>query len=237
MAKVTREKFKTMHNVFDEFTNRTIYKLINQGHFEGLESPISIGKEANIFSAVTKWGNRVIVKIYRLEACDSNKMYEYIRKDPRFGELKGKKRIIIFHWVQREYRNMLKARNLGAKVPTAYTFLNNVIVMEFIGKGGEPAPKLKDLAPKNKKKFFDKMVADLRKMYLGGLVHADASAFNVLNYEDNPVFIDFSQGTVLDDPDALTYLKRDVFNLCNHFQKIGLKADADKTYEKIVKKK
>jgi len=62
-----REKFKTRHDVFDEFTNRTIFKLITEGHFRGLESPINIGKESNVFSALNKEGNRVIVKIYRLE--------------------------------------------------------------------------------------------------------------------------------------------------------------------------
>ncbi len=51
MAKVAREKFKTYQNVLDEFTIRTLFKLITQGHFDGVESPISIGKEANIFSA------------------------------------------------------------------------------------------------------------------------------------------------------------------------------------------
>jgi len=44
-----REKFKTRHDVFDEFTNRTIFKLITEGHFRGLESPINIGKESNVF--------------------------------------------------------------------------------------------------------------------------------------------------------------------------------------------
>ena len=78
-----KEKFKTMHNVFDEFTNRTLFKLISEGYIEGLESPISIGKEANIFSAKRKDSSRVIVKIYRLENCDFNKMDDYIKKNPK----------------------------------------------------------------------------------------------------------------------------------------------------------
>ena len=49
-----KEEFKTWGDVFDSFTQRTIYKLITQGHFEGLQSPISIGKESNVFSAVRK---------------------------------------------------------------------------------------------------------------------------------------------------------------------------------------
>ena len=78
------EKFKTMHNVFDDFTNRTIFKLITEGHFRGLESPISIGKESNVFSALTEDERRVIIKIYRLETCDFNRMYDYIKDDPRY---------------------------------------------------------------------------------------------------------------------------------------------------------
>ena len=72
---MTQDKFKTMHNVFDNFTNLTVFKLISQGHFDGLESPVSIGKEANIFTA-KKGEGRVIAKIYRLEACDFNRMYD-----------------------------------------------------------------------------------------------------------------------------------------------------------------
>ena len=62
MSKITKEKFKTKHNVFDDFTNRTIFKLISQGHFDGLESPIIIGKESNVFSA-KKGDKNIIVKI------------------------------------------------------------------------------------------------------------------------------------------------------------------------------
>jgi len=43
-----KEEFKTWGDVFDQFTQRTVYKLITQGHFRGLESPISIGKESNV---------------------------------------------------------------------------------------------------------------------------------------------------------------------------------------------
>ena len=73
-----KEKFKTMHDVFDEFTNRTIFKLITKGYFRGLQSPLSIGKESNVFTALTDSNDRVIAKIYRLETCDFNRMYDYI---------------------------------------------------------------------------------------------------------------------------------------------------------------
>ena len=230
-----REDFKTMHNVFDDFTNRNLFKLISQGHFRGLESPISIGKESNVFSALTEDDRRVMVKIYRLETCDFNRMYDYIKSDARFTRIKKSKRHIIFTWVQREYRNLLKAREAGVSVPTPMTFLYNILVLEFIGNEDYLAPMLKDKKPKNPKEFFNKIIENMKKLYKAGLVHADLSGFNILNYNDIPVFIDFSQTTSLEDSRAQEYLERDIRNICIFFRKIGLDANEKKMKEKIVK--
>ncbi|MBI2659129.1 serine protein kinase RIO [Candidatus Woesearchaeota archaeon] len=231
-----REDFKTMHDVFDGFTNRTLYKLITQGHFEGLESPISIGKESNVFSAIRKDGSRVMVKIYRLETCDFNRMYDYIKDDPRFIDMKKGKRNIIFSWVQREYRNLMKARQANVSVPTPLTFSGNVLVLEFIGDDGVFAQKLKDSIPKNPKEFFEKIIANMKRLHRAGFVHADLSAFNILNHNEKPVFIDFSQCITLNSSRSNEYLERDVRNICNFFRKIGLKADEAKIKMQITKK-
>ncbi len=230
-----REKFKTKHGVFDDFTNRTIFKLISEGHFRGLESPISIGKESNVFSALTQDGKRIIVKIYRLETCDFNIMYSYIKDDPRYSGLKDKKRKIIFAWVQREYRNLMLARSAQVSVPTPITFQNNILVLEFVGKNGNIAPRLKDEIPKNKKQFLEKIIDNIRKLYKSGIVHADLSAFNILNFDETPVFIDMSQATTTRHPRAEEFLIRDVTNICNFFKKIGLKVDENKILKKIKK--
>lgn len=232
--KFKSEKFKTMHNVFDEFTNRTIFKLISEGYFTGLESPISIGKEANLFSAKTSEG-RVMVKIYRLEACDFNKMWSYIKSDPRFIDLVGKKRKIILAWVQREFRNMLKAREAGLRVPTTLTCKNNIIVMEFIGTGNDLAPKLKDKEPKNPKEFFQDILLQMKKLHKAGLVHADLSAFNILNHEELPVLIDFSQCTPITDSRKDEFINRDIKNVSSYFRKIGLKIDEDEILKDLIR--
>jgi RIO kinase 1 len=233
MAKISKEKFKVKHNVFDEFTNQGLFKLISQGHFDGLESPISIGKEANIFSA-KKGESKVMVKIYRLESCDFNKMYDYIKYDPRYIGLRGKKRKIIFAWVQREFRNLIKAREAGVNVPLPLHFLNNILVMEFIGDR-EAAPKLKDSDLKNPRKLFNEIINNIRLMYKAGFVHADLSAFNILDNDGIPVFIDFSQCTGLKDPRSNEYLERDVNNIISFFKKKGVDADKGKMIKKIIK--
>lgn len=227
--------FKTRHNVFDEFTNRTIYKLISRGHFEGLESPISIGKESNVFSAIKKDGTRVMVKIYRLETCDFNRMFDYIKDDPRYTKIRKGKRNIVFTWVQREFRNLIKAREAGVNVPTPMTFSNNVLVLEFVGENEYIAPKLKDGIPKNPRDFFDKIILNMKKLQKAGLVHADLSAFNILNWDEKPVFIDFSQCSTIESSRANEYLERDIRNVCNFFRKNGLVLDESKVKAEITK--
>ena len=227
---VTREKFKVYKNVFDEFTLQTLHKLSGQGHFDEIRSPVSIGKEANIFTAA-KGNDMVILKIYRVTACDFKRMYDYLKFDPRYTKIRRKLRQVIFTWVQREYHNLLIARKAGIAVPTPYACLNDVIVMEMIG---DPAPKLKDLQPSEPHKFFDECMSYVRTLYSAKLVHADLSAFNILNFNDHPIFIDFSQATPIGNPLAEEYLMRDITNLSNHFRGLGIAFDAHVLFASLI---
>lgn len=235
---MAKEKFKTMHNVFDEFTNRNLYKLMSEGHFKGLVGQLNMGKESNVFIAEREDGSYVIIKIYRLENCDFNKMYDYLKYDSRYIKLSNKRREVIFAWTQREFRNLLKAREAGVRVPTPYTFKFNILVEEFIGDEGA-ASKLKDLFPQEPKPFFDDLLKNLMKLAKAGLVHADLSAFNILNFREKPYFIDFSQTTPYDNPNAEEYLKRDIKNICVFFEKHGFKTNPEKIFlslDKVLQK-
>lgn len=231
--KIHREKFKTMHNVFDQFTERNIFKLVSQGYFEALESPISIGKEANVFSALRKDGTRAAIKIYRLSNCDFNKMHQYMLEDPRFVNVKRAKRDTIFAWAKREYMNLCNARDAGVNVPTAYGFLYNILIMEFIGNG-EAAQKLTRAPANNPQTFLKEIIDNYRKLYRAKIVHGDLSPFNILNHHEHPVFIDMSQSTTLENPHAETYLKRDCRNLATFFAKHGVRITADELEEQIT---
>ena len=95
MEQPTREKFKTRNDVFDEHTNRILFELAGKGHFEeDTLSPLSIGKEANVFTAL-KDGKKIIIKIYRTNTCDFTKMYDLLRVDPRFPKLNKKRRKVV----------------------------------------------------------------------------------------------------------------------------------------------
>ena len=235
MPKITREKFRTFENVFDRFTIRNLFKLSSQNHFEEDSlSPVSIGKEANIFSA-RQGDKKVIIKIHRLETSDFNKMLEYIRNDPRFANLKKGRREIIFAWSQREYRNLLAARQAGVSVPLPITFMKNILIMEFIGDE-QPARKLKDTVPKNPEKFWKEIVLNMRKFYKKGFVHGDLSKFNILNYHDHPVLIDFSHATLAKNQNFEELLERDVKHTAEFFRRLGVRIDDAKVLKEIRKK-
>ena len=227
-----QERFKTVKGVFDEFTNRTLFQLQVKGVFEELISPLSIGKESNVF--IAKKGNqKVIVKIYRMQNCDFKTMFEYIRKDPRYQFLRKNRRQIILAWAQREYKNLLKAEKAKVRSPKPLGWKNHIIVEEFIGKE-EAAPALKDAPPNYPHQFLQDIITEIKKMYQSGLIHGDLSSFNILNNEDKPVLIDFSQTTLVKTPNSEELLRRDIKNVVQVFKKLKIEFEEDKIMKEII---
>ncbi|MGV8162019.1 MAG: serine protein kinase RIO [Candidatus Nanoarchaeia archaeon] len=230
-SRKSREEWKIYNNVFDQHTNRRIFELSSQGYFKELQSPIALGKEANVFLAVRNDGTHMVVKIYRLENKNFNNMYYYISADPRFTGIENQKRKIVFNWVQREYRNLLLARE-KIKVPTPLGFKDNILMIEFIGDDA-PAPMLKDEFPEDGEEFFKKVIKNMKKLLDAGLVHGDLSEFNILNYNSEPVFIDMSQSTVLKDSNARELLERDIKNVFRAFKR-HIKVDEEKVKKEVL---
>lgn len=236
MTTVTsQERFKTDKGVFDEFTHRNLFELESRGVFDKLLSPYKIGKESNVFIAQRK-NKKCIVKIYRLQNCDFKRMYEYIRVDPRYEYLMKRRREIIFAWTQREFKNLLRAKKAGINSPVAHTFRDNILVESMIGDE-EPALMLKDQHPKNLQKFFQKVIEQMKKLYKAGLIHGDLSSFNILNYKEEPYFIDFSQGTLVKSPNTEELLRRDIINILAFFKKLKIHANPEEIFKTITNTK
>ena len=231
------EKHKTRNNVFDAFTERNLFQLASRGLFdEETLSPVMIGKEANIFRAKSLSG-WVIIKIYRLETCDFNRMYEYLVVDPRYGSLNKKRRETIFTWCRREYANLLKAREAGVAVPAVYANRANILVMESIG-GQTPAPQLKDATIRDPLRLGDRIIELLTLLWNEAkLSHGDLSRFNILYDRGEPVFIDFSQAVPTESPNAHELLERDARNLASDLSRFDYDVTADAIIERVLQPK
>lgn len=216
--KYSAERFKRYNNVFDKKTLRNLFKLSSEGYFAELAEPVALGKEANVFTAEREDGTFVIVKIYRVENSNFNKMYYYIQGDKRFDRIENHRRKIVFSWVQREYRNLLLARD-HVDVPTPYTVKDNILVMQLIGENGGVAPQVKDVDPRKPEAFFKRFVKQFKGLMKAGLVHGDLSHFNTLNWKERPYVIDMGQATPIDTVNAKDLFERDLENMEKYYKK------------------
>lgn len=110
----------------------------------------------------------------------------------------------------------------GLPVPQTYSLTRNVLVMEFLGENGWPAPRLKDveLTKKSYDRVYKRLILILREMYQKcRLVHGDLSEYNLLYYKKDIWIIDVSQSVEIDHPNALHFLRSDCKNVTDYFSK------------------
>ncbi len=209
--------------VFDRSTIESVHALSLKGFFEEVEFVVSTGKEAHVFRARDKSGNFRAVKAYKVSTSNFHSMGEYISGDQRFRNVKKNKRDTVFAWTKKEFKNLQKATEAGANVPLPHGFMNNVLVMEFVGEKGEAAKTLKDGGAKSAEKIRKGFVEFMARMYNADLVHADLSEYNVLMRGKEMVFIDLGQAVLTSHPKAEEFFERDLRNVCGYLEKNGLK--------------
>lgn len=238
------EDRKIYAEVLDLRTLKALYKLSAKGYIKALGGVISTGKEANVFYAdgCDEEGNELpmAVKIYRIETSEFYKMDEYLFGDKRFDMRRVSKKELIYIWVEKEFRNLLRAYEAEVNVPRPITYFRNIILMEFLGENEVPAPTLVDLGSSLKElvdveKLFDEILDNMKKLYRKAeLVHADLSEYNIVLFKDKPFFIDMGQSVLIDHPMATSYLERDIKNVLRFFRKFGIKREFEEVKAEIT---
>lgn len=232
---------KTEQYVLDVPTLETLYKFTKKGLLKALGGPISQGKEAVVFHAIGVNEKELAIKMYKVKTSNFNLMLDSIIGDPRFENIKRDRKSIVFAWARKELKNLKLAFDAGVRVPKPIACDKNVLIMEFIGKEGIAAPRLRDVPLEVLERDFDledlfsHITAYMKRMYeKGAMVHADLSEFNILmdgyverdrgmsGIEIEPVIIDLGQALVLDHPNADAFFRRDVRNIVSFFNKLGL---------------
>ena len=241
---------KTELSVLDIPTLETLYKFSKRGLIKALGGPISRGKEAVIFHAIGAKEEELAIKMYKVSTSNFNAMLDYIIGDPRFENIKRDRRSIVSAWARKELKNLKRAFDAGVEVPRPIAIDKNVLIMEFIGRDGVAAPRLRDVPLDLLKNDFEleelflRIISYIRIMYeKGTMVHADLSEFNILmkgyverefggiDVEIEPVIIDMGQSMLLQHPNADALLLRDVRNIVTFFNKLGL----DSSFTEIIR--
>lgn len=224
--RLKREKdediFETVEEVFDGRTVMALYLLINRGIIDGMRGVVKAGKESRVYWAKGKGGEDLAVKIFLTSSMEFKKsMLQYIHGDPRFRVGKDYRKI-VYTWAQKEFRNLTEAKVAGVPVPKPIYAYENILVMEFIGVEGVPAPLLKDL-PDVDRELYQQIITAIKRLYsTAGLVHADMSEYNVMVNDGKVYLIDFGQAVSREHPMSWEFLRRDIGNILRFFKKSGL---------------
>ena len=200
--------------------------LLDYGIITDVVRPLLSGKEAQVYLVVSD-GEQRVAKVYK-EATQRSFKHRAVYAEGRTVRNSRDRRAMAKRtrhgreqdeaaWRSAEVDMIYRLRAAGVRVPTPYTFLDGVLVMELIKDvDGEPAPRLceVDLTPGEAEVVFDKLLREVVKMLCADVVHGDLSDFNVLMSADGPVVIDFPQALdAAGNQAAAKILSRDVANL------------------------
>ncbi len=239
-----RDLFETVEEVFDYRTVMTLYELMRRRILRRMNGVISAGKEARVYLGFGFNNEEYAVKIYLTATAEFRKgIIKYIGGDPRFqGILPRDTRKLIYLWTRKEFRNLKKLYSSGVSVPKPIAVLNNVLIMEFIGENRVRYPLLKeiwqDLSISDLEIIYRRVIENMAKMVCEAhMVHADLSEFNIMVKPDlNIVIIDVSQAVLIEHPNALDFLHRDIRNIYRFFyREVGLDIpSSEQLYEEIT---
>ena len=242
-----REKDKsdrqTIDQVLDPRIMRIIEKYKNSQIITEFSGCISTGKEANVYYARGSGtsdnedkNRELAIKIYKTSILIFKDRERYITGEFRFrhGYCKSNPRKMVALWAEKEIRNLKRLKREGINCPQPYNFKSNLIIMEFIGKEGVAANRLKDAIGSFENveeidKAYFQVIEIMKLMYKKcKLVHSDFSEYNLLYYEKKIYVIDVAQAVELQHVNANYFLKRDCHNINEFFEKNNINTLTDK---------
>ena len=173
------------------------------------------------------------VKVYKTSILVFKDRDRYVSGEHRFrnGYCRKNPRKMVKLWAEKEMRNLKRLQAAKIPSPNPVFIKNNVLVMEFLGSGGWPAPRLKDCNLQHKNWFscYWQTIACMRRMYWDcKLVHGDLSEYNMLYHEEKVYIIDVSQSVEHEHPSAMDFLRSDCRNVNDFFEKKGIETASNR---------
>ncbi len=233
------EEHATVEEVFDQSTLMVLYHFLNSGTINEVSGVVSAGKEARVYLGTTKEGEERAVKIYLTSSAEFKKgMMMYIEGDYRFKGVKRDTRSLISTWAQKEFRNLEAAALAKVRVPKPIAVDRNIVIMEFLGKKGVPAPSLKEQSPDDPEKTYKQLLVFMKRLYQKAeLVHGDLSEYNTLIWKGKLYVFDMSQSVPTSHPLAKQLLQRDIANVNRFFSRQGVDVlSNEEIYRQVTKR-
>eukprot|EP00538_Stauroneis_constricta_P013001 CAMPEP_0119556870 /NCGR_PEP_ID=MMETSP1352-20130426/8686_1 /TAXON_ID=265584 /ORGANISM="Stauroneis constricta, Strain CCMP1120" /LENGTH=603 /DNA_ID=CAMNT_0007603881 /DNA_START=96 /DNA_END=1907 /DNA_ORIENTATION=+ len=228
----SRDDRATSEQCLDPRTRLMLFKMLSNGMLDAIDGCLSTGKEANVYYAKAgKKSNTTdvtefAIKIYKTSILVFKDRDKYVSGEHRWrrGYCKSNPRKMVKVWAEKEMRNYRRIHAAGIPCPTPIFLKSHILLMEFLGVDGWPSPRLKDAQLKHKqmREAYVQTILILRHMFQRcRLVHGDFSEYNLLWHKNQVYVIDVSQSVESHHPSALDFLRKDVSNVNDYFDKVG----------------
>lgn len=237
-----------------KFADADMQALYLRGYFDTLIGEVKEGKEATLF-LVGRGEERLAAKVYadidaRSFRDDSSYWTDVyvgdvrLAKAMRQGSRAGKQAKQSI-WAMREYASLWRLWDAGLPVPkpalgpepSVYAEAGSIVLMQFLGEGEVPAPRLADghVPADAVSEAFRQSVDILQRMAARGWVHGDFSTYNLLWHDDSVWVIDVPQMMPIEgNRNAIALLERDVRSLLTSFRKLGHEADEGSVMRSVL---
>jgi RIO kinase 2 len=198
-----------------------INALVKANIIEAFGKQLGVGKESDVYDALTPDGRQVALKFHRLGRTSFKKTklkrdytvkYSYTPDWHRQSSIAAKKEFVALKLLYPK----------GVAVPEPIKQVRHVLVMGMI----EGAELYRYLELSDAQAVLDEILVNVRKAYRDvKIIHGDLSAFNViLKPNQHVLIIDWPQNVSVNHPNAKEILERDLQNVLTFFQrKYGLK--------------
>jgi len=201
--------------------------LVDRNIIESLGRPLGVGKEADVYDALSPKGERIVVKFFRIGRT-SFRRYERHRTSLLSAHSYLAASIKA---ASKEYQALRILHPRGVKVPRPIARSMHVVVTGFF-RGIELAiiQQLEDPL-----RILGDILENVRKARDAGVVHSDLSAYNVLVTPDEDILIiDWPQWVSPRHPMAKTYLRRDLSGLIKFFKRKWKVSELPEECSKLV---
>jgi len=167
------------------------------------------------------------VKIFKTTLNEFKNRQRYVEGEHRFRHQHKRQnpRRLIKLWAEKEMRNLKRALAVGVKCPEPVLLKKHILMLQFIGRDGKAAPKLRDadLSAAQLESAYSQCVATMLSLYQKcSLVHCDLSEYNLLWLKGELWLIDLAQGVDREHPNAFVFLQRDCKSVSDYFRSKGV---------------
>lgn len=206
---------------------RAVGRLLLRPAFFPLLEPFSSGKEAKLYQTKSIDSRRELaVKVFKTKVWGFKQKVKLTENERRSDDQKKSHGNRSFDtWAMKEYRNLKRLQKAGVQVPKPISVLENVLIMEFIGRDGVSSPSLLTTNQSTERwaQLYIELVKIIRKMFQKAkLIHTDLSPVNILLNDNELILVDFSLGIETSHPRAAFFLQRDLVNITSFFRQQGV---------------